>query len=223
MEIGRHLPARDLCRSTPVPWPTLIPRDRRIGIGGAHPGGWQRRDAAAQRRRSSKRLEWLEALDALDIVSVAVCLLRRLRQPGGTSSRLKSPLKRVLGRGCRSRFPARALSAPEIREYTSALQTTVLNALLIPVHCRLPGQAGSAHARGALRAARAAGAVERRGVQHAKQRHKSRCACCCRVHRAAARRVPCSGRCWAKPTSSASTWVAPASMCRSCATGESIS
>ena len=96
----------------------------------------------------------------------------------------------------------------------------MLNALLMPVVAGYLDKLTQRMRGRGLRPAAAAGAVERRRVQRRDRRARAGAAAALGpVGRSAA--CALLGRCSARPTSSASTWAAPASTSRSCATGTS--
>ena len=123
LEIGRHY-RREIYALNPQVPPALIPRDRRIGIEERI-----RADGSVEMALSEAALEGLAAkLDALDVTTVAICLLNSY-----VNSQHESAIAEYLARtrpalkvSCSS-----ALNA-EIREYERT-STTVLNALLMPV------------------------------------------------------------------------------------------
>jgi N-methylhydantoinase A len=123
VEIGRHY-RREIYALNPQVPPTLIPRDRRLGMEERI-----RADGSIETPLTLAALEGLVArLDGLDVASVAVCLLNAYVNPQH-ERRVAEHLARVrpgLKVSCSS-----ALNA-EIREYERT-STTVLNALLIPV------------------------------------------------------------------------------------------
>jgi N-methylhydantoinase A/oxoprolinase/acetone carboxylase beta subunit len=123
VEIGRHY-RREIYALNPQVPPTLIPRDRRLGIEER-----VRADGSIEVPLTATALEGLVArLDGLDIASVAVCLLNSYVNPQH-ERRIAEHLAKArpaLKVSCSS-----ALNA-EIREYERT-STTVLNALLIPV------------------------------------------------------------------------------------------
>ncbi len=213
MEIGRHY-RREIYALNPQVPPTLIPRDRRIGVaeriradgsvevpldrGGARSAG-----GAARRPRR--------------------CLRRRLPAQRLRQSAARAPHRRVSGAGAAGAEGV-MLQRPQCRDpRVRAHLDDGAQRPADPGDRRLSRQAGAAHAGRAVQSAAAAGAVQRRRVQHRDGGGRSRCACCCQGRRAAAPRAPCWARRWARPTSSASTWAAPASTCRSCATAASTS
>ena len=213
VEIGRHY-RREIYALNPQVPPTLIPRDRRIGIEERI-----RADGSIEVPLTAAALEGLVAkLDGLDVASVAVCLLNAYVNPQH-ERRIAEHLAQAQA-GAEGVVLQRAQRRdPRVRAHIDDRAQRPAD----PGDRRLPRQAGAAHAGRALQPAPAAGAVERRRVQHRDGGGRSRCACCCRGRRGAARPAPCWARRWAKPTSSASTWAAPASTCRWCATAASTS
>src|SRR5262245_7635607 len=123
LEIGRHY-RREIYALNPQVPPALIPRDRRIGIEERI-----RADGSVEVALGEAALEELAArLDALDVTTVAVCLLNSYVNAAHESA-IAEYLARArpgLKVSCSS-----ALNA-EIREYERT-STTVLNALLMPV------------------------------------------------------------------------------------------
>jgi N-methylhydantoinase A/oxoprolinase/acetone carboxylase beta subunit len=123
VEIGRHY-RREIYALNPQVPPTLIPRDRRIGIAER-----VRADGSVETPLTAAALDALVGrLDALDVASVAVCLLNAYVN-SEHEVRIAEHLAKerpALKVSCSS-----ALNA-EIREYERT-STTVLNALLIPV------------------------------------------------------------------------------------------
>lgn len=123
LEIGRHV-RREVYALSPQQPPTLIPRDCRIGVIER-----MRRDGSVEVPLTPAALQALvEALDRIDPVSVAVCLMNAYLNPQHEQDvaeylARKRPRLKV---SCSS-----ALSA-EIREYERT-STTVLNAVLVPV------------------------------------------------------------------------------------------
>lgn len=123
LEINRHV-RRDIYGLAPEPFPTLIPRDRRLGV--------------VERLRADGSIEialdeasipgLLTKIDALGAETIAVSLLHSYANPVHE--------RRLAGliQTARPHLPV-SLSAdisPEIREYERC-STTVLNALLVPV------------------------------------------------------------------------------------------
>jgi N-methylhydantoinase A len=123
LEIGRHY-RREIYALNPQVPPALIPRDRRIGIEERI-----RADGSVEVALGEAALGELAArLDALDVTTVAVCLLNSYVNAAHESA-IAEYLARTrpgLKVSCSS-----ALNA-EIREYERT-STTVLNALLMPV------------------------------------------------------------------------------------------
>jgi N-methylhydantoinase A len=123
VEIGRHY-RREIYALNPQVPPSLIPRDRRMGIAER-----VRADGSVEVALTQAALDDLsERLDTLDVATVAVCLLNSYVNPQH-ETRIAEHLARTrpaLKVSCSS-----ALNA-EIREYERT-STTVLNALLIPV------------------------------------------------------------------------------------------
>lgn len=123
VEIGRHY-RREIYALNPQVPPTLIPRDRRLGIVER-----VRADGSVEVPLTQAALEDLvEKLDRLDIATVAVCLLNSYVNPEH-EARIAAHLARTrpsLKVSCSSTLNA------EIREYERT-STTVLNALLMPV------------------------------------------------------------------------------------------
>ncbi len=123
LEINRHV-RRDIYGPAPDPFPTLIPRDRRLGVTER-----MRANGSAEIALDEAALPGLLArLDALGAECVAVALLNSYANPAH-ERRLAALL--AVGR------PALPVSlscdiSPEIREYERT-STTVLNALLVPV------------------------------------------------------------------------------------------
>ncbi|HET7889417.1 MAG TPA: hydantoinase/oxoprolinase family protein [Bradyrhizobium sp.] len=123
LEIGRHVRREVYALNPPQP-PTLIARDRRIGIAER-----VRADGSVEMALTPAGLETLgERIEKIDPACVAVCLMNSYLNPEH-EQRIADYLAKVrpaLKVSCSS-----ALSA-EIREYERT-STTVLNALLIPV------------------------------------------------------------------------------------------
>jgi len=123
LEINRHV-RRDIYGLAPDPFPTLIPRDRRLGVVER-----MRADGTAGQPLDEAALPALLArLDALEAECVAVALLNSHANPAH-ERRLGALLA-----AARPKLPV-SLScdvSPEIREYERT-STTVLNALLLPV------------------------------------------------------------------------------------------
>jgi N-methylhydantoinase A/oxoprolinase/acetone carboxylase beta subunit len=123
LEIGRHV-RRDIYGIAPEPFPTLIPRDRRLSIAER-----LRADGSVVVPLDEAALASLPArLDALGAEAVAVCLLHAYADPAH-ERRIREALA-----AARPGLPVSLSSdiSPEIREYERA-STTVLNALLVPV------------------------------------------------------------------------------------------
>ena len=123
LEIGRHS-RQEIYSVKPRPAPALIPRNLRIGVAERMTAAGQTElaltDAALDRA--------VEQLASLAVQTVAVCLLNAYVNPAH-EQRMAERLSRAL--------PATAVTlssdvSPEIREYERT-NTTVLNALLIPV------------------------------------------------------------------------------------------
>ena len=123
LEINRHV-RRDIYGPAPEPFPTLIPRDRRLGVPER-----MRADGTAEIALDESAVPALVAkLDALGAECVAVSLLNSYANPAH-ERRLAELL-----RAARPEIPV-SLScdiSPEIREYERT-STTVLNTLLVPV------------------------------------------------------------------------------------------
>ena len=181
LEIGRHV-RREVYALSPQQPPTLIPRDCRIGI--------------AERIRSDGRVELpltpaaLEnlavALDRINPVSVAVCLMNSYLNPEHEQriAEYLAKTRPALKVSCSS-----ALSA-EIREYERT-STTVLNARADSGHRGLPRQAYAPHGDRRVRAAAAVWCNRTAGCAPPGPRRWSRCGCCFRGRRAAARPARC--------------------------------
>ncbi|MDX2201672.1 MAG: hydantoinase/oxoprolinase family protein [Hyphomicrobiaceae bacterium] len=122
-EIGRHY-RRDVYALNPKVHPSLIPRDRRLGIAER-----TRADGSIEAPLTPAALDALAArLDALDVEAVAVCLINAFRNPANELS-IGEHLARVRPRlavSCSSTLNG------EIREFERT-STTILNALLMPV------------------------------------------------------------------------------------------
>lgn len=123
LEINRHV-RRDIYGPAPDPFPTLIPRDRRLGVPER-----MRADGTAEIALDEAAVAGLVAkLDALGAECVAVSLLNSYANPAH-ERRLAALLQ-----AARPQIPV-SLScdiSPEIREYERT-STTVLNTLLVPV------------------------------------------------------------------------------------------
>lgn len=122
-EIGRHY-RREIYSLNPRVPPTLIPRDRRIGIEERI-----RSDGSVETPLTTAAIEGLiRKLDELDVATVAVSLLNSY-----LNRRHESAIAEAIAR----QRPALKVScssslSPEIREYERT-STTILNALLIPI------------------------------------------------------------------------------------------
>jgi len=123
LEIGRHYRREVYAINPPAP-PALVPRDRRIGIEERI-----RADGSVATALSDRALAKLvEQIAALDVATVAVCLVNSYRNPAHErriAEELASALPHV-------RLSCSSELSPEIREYERT-STTVLNALLMPV------------------------------------------------------------------------------------------
>jgi N-methylhydantoinase A/oxoprolinase/acetone carboxylase beta subunit len=123
LEINRHV-RRDIYGLAPEPFPTLIPRDRRLGVVER-----LRADGSIEIALDEATIPGLLAkIDALGAETIAVSLLHSYANPVHE--------RRLAGliQAARPHLPV-SLSAdisPEIREYERC-STTVLNALLVPV------------------------------------------------------------------------------------------
>jgi N-methylhydantoinase A/oxoprolinase/acetone carboxylase beta subunit len=123
IEIGRHY-RRDIYSLSPRAPPTLIPRDRRVGIEERI-----KADGSVETPVTSAAIEQLiRKLDRLDVAAVAICLL---------NSYLNPRHERAIAEAITNARPALKVScsstlSPEIREYERT-STTILNALLIPI------------------------------------------------------------------------------------------
>lgn len=123
LEINRHV-RRDIYGLSPDPFPTLIPRDRRLGVPER-----LRADGAVEIALDEGALPaLLDRVAALGAECVAVSLLHAYANPAH-EQRLAAML-----RAARPDLPVSLSSeiSPEIREYERT-STTVLNALLVPV------------------------------------------------------------------------------------------
>ncbi len=123
LEINRHV-RRDIYGLAPEPFPTLIPRDRRLGILER-----MRADGSVETPLDEAALPGLLArLDALGAECLALCLINAYANPAH-----EQRLKALIG-AARPGLPVSLSSeiSPEIREYERS-STTVLNALLVPV------------------------------------------------------------------------------------------
>ena len=122
-EIGRHY-RREVYALNPKVPPSLIPRDRRLGIEER-----TRADGSIETALTTAALDALLAkLDALDVEAVAVCLINAYRNPEN-EQRIGDFLAKA-----RPRLAVSCSSAlnGEIREFERT-STTILNALLMPV------------------------------------------------------------------------------------------
>jgi len=123
LEINRHV-RRDIYGLAPDPVPTLVPRDRRLGVMER-----MRADGTAERPFDEAGFPALLArIEALEAECVAVALLNSYANPAHERC-----LAALLA-AARPDLPV-SLScevSPEIREYERT-STTVLNALLVPV------------------------------------------------------------------------------------------
>ncbi|WP_144183299.1 hydantoinase/oxoprolinase family protein [Elioraea rosea] len=123
LEINRHV-RRDIYGLAPDPLPTLIPRDRRLGVLER-----MRADGSVETPLDQVALQGLvERIAALDGEAVAVTLLNSHANPAH---------ERLLAAHIGDALPGLPVSisadvSPEIREYERS-STTVLNALLVPV------------------------------------------------------------------------------------------
>jgi N-methylhydantoinase A len=123
LEINRHV-RRDIYGLAPEPFPTLIPRDRRLGVPER-----LRADGSVEAALDETAMPaLLDRLAALGAECVAVSLLHAYANPAH-EQRLAA-----LIRAARPDLPVSLSSdiSPEIREYERT-STTVLNALLMPV------------------------------------------------------------------------------------------
>ncbi len=122
-EIGRHY-RREIYALNPRVPPTLIPRNRRIGIAER-----VRSDGSVETPLTAAAIDRLIVrLDELDVATIAICLLNAYLNP-----RHESKIAEAIAR----QRPALKVScssslSPEIREYERT-STTILNALLIPI------------------------------------------------------------------------------------------
>ncbi|MBV8650565.1 MAG: hydantoinase/oxoprolinase family protein, partial [Alphaproteobacteria bacterium] len=123
LEIGRHN-RRDVYGLRPKPPPTLVPRDRRLGIAERIRADGEIEQALAP----SEIARIVERLDAIAAETVAIVLLNAFVDP------VHERLLRDGIREARPDLPVAISSeiSPEIREYERS-STTVLNALLMPV------------------------------------------------------------------------------------------
>lgn len=123
LEINRHV-RRDIYGLAPDPLPTLIPRDRRIGIRER-----MRADGTAEIALDDAAIDGVIArIAALGAEAVAVTLLNSHANPAH-EQRLAARLGEAMP-GLPVSISAEV--SPEIREYERS-STTVLNALLVPV------------------------------------------------------------------------------------------
>lgn len=123
LEINRHV-RRDIYGLSPDPFPTLIPRDRRLGVPER-----MRADGTVEIALDEAAIPaLLDRIAALGADCVAVSLLHAYANPAH-EQRLAAML-----RAARPDLPVSLSSdiSPEIREYERT-STTVLNALLVPV------------------------------------------------------------------------------------------
>lgn len=123
LEINRHV-RRDIYGLSPEPFPTLIPRDRRLGVAER-----LRADGSAEIPLDERCVPaLLQRIAALGADCVAVSLLHAYANP--THEKRLAELLRA----ARPDLPVSLSSeiSPEIREYERT-STTVLNALLVPV------------------------------------------------------------------------------------------
>ncbi len=123
LEINRHV-RRDIYGLAPEPFPTLIPRDRRLGVTER-----LRADGSAETPLDEDCVPaLLERIAALGADCVAVSLLHAYANP------VHERRLAALLRAARPDLPVSLSSdiSPEIREYERT-STTVLNALLVPV------------------------------------------------------------------------------------------
>jgi N-methylhydantoinase A len=122
-EIGRHY-RREIYALNPRVPPTLIPRDRRIGIEERI-----RSDGTVETPLTTAAVDGvIRKLDELDVATIAICLLNSYLNPQHES---------VIAEAIARQRPALKVScssslSPEIREYERT-STTILNALLIPI------------------------------------------------------------------------------------------
>src|SRR3984957_15653718 len=123
LEIKRHV-RRDVYGLQPEPPPTLIPRDRRLGVHER-----LRADGSVEIPLDERALpRLLDQIDAHKAETVAICLLHSYVNPIH---------ERRLGELIRAERPGLPVSlsseiSPEIREFERC-STVVLNALLVPV------------------------------------------------------------------------------------------
>ena len=123
IEIGRHY-RREIYSLSPRVPPTLIPRDRRVGIEERI-----KADGSVETPITTAAIEQLiQKLDGLEVMAVAICLLNSYLNPRHESAIAEAIAKTrpALKVSCSSTL------SPEIREYERT-STTILNALLIPI------------------------------------------------------------------------------------------
>ncbi len=123
LEIGRHN-RREVYSIWPQPTPVLIPRDRRLGLRERMTA----RGVAEIAPDADAYGAVIDRLAALDIETVAICLLHAYANPAHEVA-----LAEQIGRALPHLTVSRSSEvSPEIREYERT-STTVLNALLQPV------------------------------------------------------------------------------------------
>ena len=123
LEINRHV-RRDIYGLAQEPFPTLIPRDRRLGVEER-----LRADGSAETPLNEAQVPaLLEQIEALGAETLAISLLHAYANP------LHERRLAMLIQAARPDIPVSLSSgiSPEIREYERC-STTVLNALLMPV------------------------------------------------------------------------------------------
>ena len=123
LEINRHV-RRDIYGLSQDPFPTLIPRDRRLGVQER-----LRADGSAETPLNATQLPaLLQQIQALGAETIAISLLHAYANPAH-----ERRLARLI-QAARPDLPISLSSdiSPEIREYERC-STTVLNALLMPV------------------------------------------------------------------------------------------
>src|SRR5262245_24294075 len=123
VEIGRHY-RREIYALNPQVPPTLIPRNRRIGIEERI-----KADGTVETALTTVAIEPLNRkLDELDVSAVAICLLNSYLDPRHESAIAEAidTARPALKASCSS------ILSPEIREYERT-STTILNALLMPI------------------------------------------------------------------------------------------
>jgi N-methylhydantoinase A/oxoprolinase/acetone carboxylase beta subunit len=123
VEIGRHY-RREIYALNPQVPPTLIPRNRRIGIEERI-----KADGTIETSLTTVAIEQLiRKLDELDVSAVAICLLNSYLDPRHESAIAEAidTARPALKVSCSS------IISPEIREYERT-STTILNALLMPI------------------------------------------------------------------------------------------